>query len=443
MQIPSHEIRIEPTSGLDDTGKVFRWKNEVYRGIYSPYAEFYRKLFSGFLGDDLVNIGLIPTEIVPYQVDEFDLILKHERIPVLSYASEWCSSMLKDAALLTCDIQLRLLESGYTLKDAHPWNVLFDACTPKFVDIGSISEKSLNRINFFLKDFRSTFLYPLLLKYGDFSRLVNAIFIADLGIEHKLNIYRMLFRRIPLRALFYHRQQDQKVNRIWNESPSTGTKLLREQIEKIPLFPKNSKSVSCVKNAQSIKSEPDSPLKIQILNELLDELRPKSVLDVYAVNSSYLQLAESKGTRVIAAHTNELRLNEIYHRSKAKDLNILPIRLDLFNPTLAHGPWGMCKDSTERLKSDLVIMLNFAPQIVKNYCQPLENIAFYLFSFTKNWTLVDFISQNDKHSGHRDTRRSAKYDLNRFLTAFNQQFQKVSIYRQIAHNRWLVLCAKR
>src|SRR5438132_10998879 len=123
MQIPMNEIIIEPTSGVDDVGRVFWWKNDIYRVIYSPYAQCYNNLFSSSLGDKLIEIGLIPTEIVPYQVDGFELVLKHKTVRSVSYVTEWSSAMIKDAALLTCDIQLCLLEYDYTLKDAHPWNV--------------------------------------------------------------------------------------------------------------------------------------------------------------------------------------------------------------------------------------------------------------------------------------------------------------------------------
>lgn len=142
MQIPINEIEMVPTSDFDDVGKVFRWKKQIYRGVYASYADFYKEIFSSPLGEDLINLGLIPTQVVPYHLNGFEIILEHKTVPVISYPIEWCSAMLKDAALLTCDIQLRLLKSGYTLKDAHPYNVLFDFSVPRFVDVGSIALKS-------------------------------------------------------------------------------------------------------------------------------------------------------------------------------------------------------------------------------------------------------------------------------------------------------------
>ena len=83
MKISINKIKFEPTSGLDDVGKVFRWRNEIYRGIHREYSDFYKELLSSQLINELVEIGLIPTQITPFKVDGFDLILKHQTIPII------------------------------------------------------------------------------------------------------------------------------------------------------------------------------------------------------------------------------------------------------------------------------------------------------------------------------------------------------------------------
>ena len=108
MQIPINEIEITPTSGLDDVGKVFRWKKQIYRGVYDSYSEFYKEIFSSPLSEDLINFGLIPTQVAPYHLDGFEIILEHKTVPFITYSIAWCSAMWKDAALLTCEIQLCL-----------------------------------------------------------------------------------------------------------------------------------------------------------------------------------------------------------------------------------------------------------------------------------------------------------------------------------------------
>lgn len=440
VEIPVEEIKIEPTSGLDQTGKVFRWNKEVYRGIYEPYADFYRDLFLSSLGKDLTKIGLIPTEIIPCQLDHFGLVLKHQTIPIISYALEWCSSMLKDAALLTCDIQLRLLKSGFTLKDGHPWNVLFDACTPRFVDIGSISRYNPTAFLFFVKDFRQTFIYPLLLKYGRLSRLVYALLFADLGVNHNFSVSRILFRRIPLRAWFYHRRQGQRIKRLCNKSPAAAVKLLRKQVEAIPVFSEHINRMSPPNEVQSAKAVTDGTSKLRSVSRLLDELRPKSVLNIYADDEHYSQLAESKGVSVIAAHTDEIRLNVMYHQAKIKKFNILPIILDICNPTLSHGIWGMCRDATSRFKSELVILLDHLHHLVLKRHRTFHDIASYLFSFSEKWALIEFVEPNDENLRTDDLPNMTEYNLNNLMKALRLFFPQVALYRKLDRKRSLVLC---
>jgi hypothetical protein len=60
-------------------------------------------------------------------------VLRHERIPFVSYPYEWTPGMLRDAALLTLDLLLAGLDEDITLKDATPYNVQFRGAQPVFV----------------------------------------------------------------------------------------------------------------------------------------------------------------------------------------------------------------------------------------------------------------------------------------------------------------------
>src|SRR4029079_18055617 len=55
-----------------------------------------------------------------------------------TYPHEWAASMLKDAALLHVQLFLDLGARGLTLKDWHPYNILFEGTTPRFIDFTSI-----------------------------------------------------------------------------------------------------------------------------------------------------------------------------------------------------------------------------------------------------------------------------------------------------------------
>ena len=91
-------------------------------------------------------------------------MLKHERIPFVSYPYEWPFSMLKEAALLQLDLNLAALEEDMILKDSSPYNVQFKGSKPVFVDVGSFERLREGEPWIGYRQFCMLYLYPLLLQ---------------------------------------------------------------------------------------------------------------------------------------------------------------------------------------------------------------------------------------------------------------------------------------
>ena len=58
-------------------------------------------------------------------------VLRHERIPFVSYPYEWPFGMLNDAALLQLDLLLAALDEDLMLKDSSPYNVMLRGAQPR------------------------------------------------------------------------------------------------------------------------------------------------------------------------------------------------------------------------------------------------------------------------------------------------------------------------
>ena len=99
---------------------------------------FVKKLFEEGVVQKLVEKKfLVDTELTDLTLNGYVLVLKHRRIPFVSYANEWCPEMLRDAGLLITDLMLELAGDGLTI-DADTWDMLFDQCQPVYVDFCSI-----------------------------------------------------------------------------------------------------------------------------------------------------------------------------------------------------------------------------------------------------------------------------------------------------------------
>src|SRR4051812_4704844 len=162
--IPYCEVHFHPHSFADPAGRLFWWNGQLYRGITAEWAGLFRRLFRDDEIQRLVDRGLLQeTELTHLTLDGYALVVRHRPIPFTSYPNEWCAAMLKDAAFTIIDLVMELGQRGLTLKDAHPWNVLFDAYKPVYVDLTSIIPIEHNASWPGGGEFCRFCLYPLLL----------------------------------------------------------------------------------------------------------------------------------------------------------------------------------------------------------------------------------------------------------------------------------------
>jgi len=150
---------------------VFTSPDGVFRVLSPAGLEDWQALAGSNLWRELREEGrVVATE--PAELDPApDLlagagaaVLRHERVPFVSYPYEWPFSMLKDAALLQLDICRRALREDLALKDASPYNVQWRGTRPVFVDVGSFERLRPEEPWAGYRQFCMLFLYPLMLQ---------------------------------------------------------------------------------------------------------------------------------------------------------------------------------------------------------------------------------------------------------------------------------------
>ena len=127
-----------PGSFRDPSGFVFQRDGLTYRQINQSYRENFERLIGSGLYDLLVDSGMLIAheEVDPtLAVTEDALtVIKPRQIPLISYPYEWSFSQLKDAALLTLEIQRIALTKDLSLKDASAYNIQYVDGRPIFID---------------------------------------------------------------------------------------------------------------------------------------------------------------------------------------------------------------------------------------------------------------------------------------------------------------------
>ena len=95
-------------------------------------------------------------------------VLRPRELPLISYPYEWCFSQLREAALLTLELQRRALAAGMRLKDASAYNIQFDAGRPILIDTLSFEVGDPTQPWPAYRQFCEHFLAPLaLMAYRD------------------------------------------------------------------------------------------------------------------------------------------------------------------------------------------------------------------------------------------------------------------------------------
>jgi hypothetical protein len=165
----------EPGSFRDPDGRVVLSADGVYRVLSEAGLADWRALSSSPLLGELVGEGLIvgtepadgdpAAEAIAEALPERPAaVLRHERIPFVTYPYEWPFAMLRDAALLQLDLLLRSLDAGLILKDATPYNVQWRGARPVFVDVSSFERLREGEPWAGYRQFCMLFLNPLMLQ---------------------------------------------------------------------------------------------------------------------------------------------------------------------------------------------------------------------------------------------------------------------------------------
>ena len=151
-----------PASFRDPSGFVFKKNNEIFRKINPIYFRQYDRFMKSGLYEELSHKKLIIDHNEDYRNDK-EIIIKPRHIDFISYPCEWSFEQLRDAALLTLNIQKIALKYDFLLKDATAYNVTFHNGRPCFIDTLSFDFYKNGAPWNAYGQFISHFLSPLLL----------------------------------------------------------------------------------------------------------------------------------------------------------------------------------------------------------------------------------------------------------------------------------------
>ena len=374
-------------------------------------------------------------------VERYPMVVRHKVVPFVSYPNEWCAAMLKGAALAIIDLVTELSQRGLTLKDAHPWNLLFDFTRPVYVDLTSIVPQADAAVWAAYDEFCRFCYYPLILMAHGQERIARLLIPEYEGVTRR-DLLSLMRGSAPSRfivAKLLDRLAG-KAGSFFGKAPAASAflKKIRSDVERIQLPAYGDADPA----HEDRIAETDDQMMQESVSRILAELRPGSVLDLSRGGTWTARLPASQGCNVVSVSNVPSRATRIYESARDEKMAVLALVMDFVKPTPSVGysnHYAMA--ATERLKCDLVVALGLTDQLRRaNHFTP-ELIAEGLSSFSKRWLVVDVDgSQGEECANGRDGGLNA-HSRDGLKHALGEWFSAVRVV-SLANGRALFVCEK-
>jgi len=342
-------------------------------------------------------------------------VLEHPRVAFPTYPAEWTPGMLWDAARLTIDLAIALVEEGLGLKDATPSNVLWRGANPVFVDLMSIEKRNpLDPLWYAEAQFARTFLIPLAAnRYAGLG--LDQIFLADReGLSPEALVRMMPWHRRWLPPVLGIATLPAKLSRdgagggatasLEVSSPEKaafmlGATLKRQRRRLDRLKPLNDSRTDWAQyGPRRHYSEAALKTKEAFVRDALTSCRPARVVDLGCNDGAFSRIAAEQGASVIATDLDTPSLDQVLMRARADGLDIQPVRVNFAQPGPASGWQGRERLSfDERMAGtvDMAMALAVIHHLQMAERIPLPEIAAWLAAMTRDVAVVEYVGPGD------------------------------------------------
>jgi hypothetical protein len=407
----------------DPSGFIFEHEGRIYRQVNRSYASDYDLLMSSGLYERLVDKKLLTPhdEVESPLAEAMDpgseryRTLLPEQIPFVSYPYEWCFSQLKDAALLTLRLQKLAMKHGMSLKDASAYNIQFSKGRPVMIDTLSFVAYPEGQPWVGYRQFCQHFLAPLALMSRRDVRLLELLRVHIDGVPLDLAgsllplrswLNRGLTTHIRLHARFQRSYEasgrasaDGEVEKpesrtLSSDAVSNLVEDLRHTVRKLDWNPEGTEWAEYYSGDSY---EEDSLLhKQELVREHMRTLKPGWVWDLGANTGVYSRIAAEEGAAVLAFDVDPACVERNYRElRKSDETSLLPLRMDLVNPSPALG-WAHRERTSlaERAQADAVLALALIHHIAISNNVPLDDVADY-FARLAPHLVIEFVPKSD------------------------------------------------
>jgi hypothetical protein len=372
-------------------------------------------------------------------------VLRHERVPFVSYPYEWTFGMLRDAALLQLDLLERALAEGLILKDSSPYNVQWRGAAPVFVDVGSFERLRAGEPWVGYRQFCMLFLYPLMLQAfrgvgfqpwlrGSLEGIAPAEAARLLTWRDRLR--RGVMTNVVLHARLERRYAGVEGRTVKRELRGAGfgaelvkanVRKMRRLVERLRWEPGESAWTSYGEDDGYAAA--DREAKAAFVRAAAGRRPRRLAWDLGANDGDYARIAAAAGCDHVLAMDADHPTVELLYRALREEgeRRILPLVVDVCDPSPARGWRGRERSALlDRGAPELILCLALVHHLAITRNVPLAEVVAWLASLGGE-VVVEFPTREDPMVGRllaaKNEDAHADYDLERFERLLGERFE--------------------
>jgi SAM-dependent methyltransferase len=350
-------------------------------------------------------------------VSEGALVMRHPRVWFPSYPYEWPAEMLEAAGRLTLEMAETLLKLNWGLKDATPFNILFQGTKPVFVDLLSFENRSPgDPIWLPYQQFVKTFLLPLLvnkrcgvplrttfladregLDVDEASGYLAGIRRLDRTVLGLVTLPKILSAKAESAPDLYSANRQMEHERARYVLGQTFRRLGKHLGRVSPESNRSSRWTSYTEhNVSTIPAYMSA--KQKFVEDSVRLIDPKSVLDIGCNTGHFSFFAARLGAKVVAVDHDPAVIGQVWRDADAEGLDVLPLVVDVSKPSPRIG-WRNSEvpsflDRAEG-RFELVMMLAVLHHIIVQDRIPLRDALKLAADLTTDALIIEFVPPTD------------------------------------------------
>jgi hypothetical protein len=275
-------------------------------------------------------------------------VVEHAPIPFPNFPYEWPPEMLHWAVALTLQLARAAVDTGFTLKAATPYNLMFDGTQPVFLDLSSFHRRDL--------------LDPMWPPYAQFTR--------------------------PLLAFRFFGLRPDEIFLL------TGARRLLEMRRPGP----HCRVALDYRNGAGSCTPEQFGDKRRLVFTTFERWPPRKLLDIGSNTGHFSLIAARHGAHVVAVDRDPVALGTLWRTARQAKANVLTLLVDIARPPGACGPANSeCDSFLARAcgQLDYVLLLAILHHLLVNERALLPEIFALAAQLTTQFAVMEYVDPAD------------------------------------------------